>query len=188
MRRSVVLIFCFRRPAGRFFMRRKSSCRLCSGDEAGSESALPLLRKAEIQRSVARFLVFLRLYSFGIKIFFHFLKFGTLFAYIPSDENLFWRWFAMEIKEINSSIVNQLLGRINSADVIGEGFAQLLARNEPDQAVPAQKAESSSRRAEKADSRNNDGNVRENTGADKKSKASREDKNDKTAGPAAEYR
>lgn len=86
----------------------------------------------------------------------------------------------MEIKEINSSIVNQLLGRINSADVIGEGFAQLLARNEPDQAVPAQKAESSSRRAEKADSRNNDGNVRENTGADKKSKASREDKNDKT--------
>ncbi len=86
----------------------------------------------------------------------------------------------MEIKEINSSIVNQLLGRINSADVIGEGFAQLLARNEPDQTVSAQKAESSSRRAEKADSRNNDGNVRENTGADKKSKASREDKNDKT--------
>ena len=86
----------------------------------------------------------------------------------------------MEIKEINSSIVNQLLGRINSADVIGEGFAQLLARNEPDQAVPAQKAESSSRRAEKADSRNNDGNVRENTGADKKSKASREDRDDKT--------
>lgn len=86
----------------------------------------------------------------------------------------------MEIKEINSSIVNQLLGRINSADVIGEGFAQLLARNEPDQTVSAQKAESSSHRAEKAGSRNNGGNVRENTGADKKSKASREDKNDKT--------